>query len=75
LLTRLEPLERLAAPVPLPRWHRHRYHGVLASNSAPRAAVTALAWEPSATPEPPAAAEPVACDRRWSASGMGAALL
>jgi len=42
-LTPLELIERIAALVPPPRTHRHRYFGVLAPNSALRAAVTALA--------------------------------
>ena len=41
ILTPLELLERLAASVPPPRIHRHRYFGVLASHSPLRAAVTA----------------------------------
>ena len=61
LLTPLELLDRLAALVPPPRIHRHRYFGVLAPNSALRTAVTALA--PGATTALPApmavpAAEP-----------------
>jgi hypothetical protein len=61
LLTPLELLDRLAALVPPPRIHRHRYFGVLAPNSPLRAAVTALAR--AATTSPPApnpepAAEP-----------------
>ncbi len=43
LLTPLELIERLAALIPPPRRHRHRYFGVLAPNAALRAAVTALA--------------------------------
>ena len=42
-LTPLELLERLAALIPPPRLHRHRYHGVLAPNAPQRAQVTALA--------------------------------
>ena len=42
-LTPLELIERIAALVPPPRTHRHRYFGVLAANSPLRAAVTALA--------------------------------
>ncbi len=42
-LTPLELLDRLAALVPPPRLHRHRYFGVLAPNSPLRTAVTALA--------------------------------
>ena len=61
LLTPLELLDRLAALVPPPRLHRHRYFGVLAPNAPLRTAVTALA--PGATTAPPApmavpAAEP-----------------
>jgi len=52
-LTPLQLLDRLAALVPPPRVHRHRYFGVLAPNAPLRAAVTALA--PGA---PPAAAAP-----------------
>jgi len=43
LLTPLELIERLAALIPPPRRHRHRYSGVLAPNAPLRAAVTALA--------------------------------
>ncbi len=63
ILTPLQLLDRLAALVPPPRVHRHRYFGVLAPNSPLRAAVTALALPavPSAAavaptlPAPPAA--------------------
>ena len=51
-LTPLELIERLAALIPPPRIHRHRYHGVLAPNSPQRAQVTALAQR--ATPLSPA---------------------
>jgi len=53
ILTPLQLLDRLAALVPPPRIHRHRYFGVLAPNSPLRTAVTALA--PGATTAPPAA--------------------
>jgi hypothetical protein len=43
VLTPLELLDRIAALVPPPRIHRHRYFGVLAPHSPLRAAVTALA--------------------------------
>lgn len=46
VLTALESIERTAALVPLPRKHRHRYYGVLASNSQLRSAVTAMAQAP-----------------------------
>ena len=42
-LTPLEPIDRIAALVPPPCTHRHRYFGVLAPNSPFRAAVTAMA--------------------------------
>jgi hypothetical protein len=42
-LTPLGLIDRIAALVPPPRTHRHRYFGVLAPNSPLRAAVTALA--------------------------------
>jgi len=43
ILTPMELLDRLAALIPPPRRHRHRYFGVLAPNSPQREAVTALA--------------------------------
>jgi hypothetical protein len=43
MLTPLELIERLAALIPPPRRHRHRYFGVLAPNSPLRSAVTARA--------------------------------
>ena len=54
-LTPLELIERIAALVPPPRVHRHRYHGVLAPNSPLRAPVTALARDTAtdeAAPQP-----------------------
>ena len=55
-LTPLELIERIAALVPPPRTHRHRYFGVLAPNSPLRAAVVAMAVAASAqaTPAQPA---------------------
>ena len=53
ILSPLELIERLAALVPPPRQHRHRYYGVLAPNAPLRAAVTALAPESSAAQLPP----------------------
>lgn len=43
VLTPLELMHRIAALIPPPRIHRHRYFGVLAPNSPLRSAVTALA--------------------------------
>ncbi len=45
-LTPVEFLGRLAALIPPPRRHRHRYHGVLAPNARLRALVTAHAGRP-----------------------------
>jgi len=45
-LTPLELIDRLAALIPPPRRHRHRYHGVLAPNSPLRAAAVAFGREP-----------------------------
>jgi hypothetical protein len=56
-LTPLELLERLAALIPPPHLHRHRYHGVLAPNSPQRAQVSALARQP-APPRPKVADAP-----------------
>ena len=53
LLTQLQLIDRLAAMAPPPRVHRHRYYGVLASNSPLRYAVTAMA-SPTATLAPTA---------------------
>ncbi len=56
LLTQMQLLDRLAALIPPPRRHRHRYIGVLAPNSPLRAAVTALA-QPVGEVIAPAAAD------------------
>jgi hypothetical protein len=50
MLTPLELIERLAALIPPPRRHRHRYYGVLAPNAPLRGQVTALAGVPDGTP-------------------------
>ncbi len=42
-LSSLELIDKLAALVPPPRIHRHRYYGVLAPNSPFRASVTVMA--------------------------------
>ena len=59
LLTPLELIERLAALIPPPRRHRHRYYGVLAPNAPLRAAVTALAVANNEAPLPAARPEAV----------------
>jgi len=68
-LTPLELIDRIAALVPPPRTHRHRYFGVLAPNSPLRAAVTALAQGTAVQPAPPALvrAEPAS-----TGAGVGA---
>jgi hypothetical protein len=44
-LTPLELIDHLAALIPPPRRHRHRYHGVLAPNAPLREAVIAFGRE------------------------------
>jgi hypothetical protein len=61
ILTPFELLERLAALIPPPRRHRHRYFGVLAPNSPLRPVVTALAASPK---PPPAEADTVVEETR-----------
>ena len=56
VLTPLELITKIAALVPPPRAHRHRYYGVLAPNARLRAAVTAQA--PAAVPPAPALCVP-----------------
>jgi hypothetical protein len=63
-LTPLELIARIAALVPPPRTHRHRYFGVLAPNSPLRAAVTALAQ--------PAAPQPATVETAQPGAGVGA---
>jgi len=59
-LTPLELLDQLAALIPPPCLHRHRYHGLLAPNSPLRTAATAYGREEASNAEqpPPAAASP-----------------
>lgn len=57
-LSPLEFIDRIAALVPSPHVHRHRYHGVLAPNSPLRDQVTALVPE-------------TATDKSVLASGFG----
>ncbi len=49
-LTPLELIDRIAALIPPPRTHRHRYYGALAPNSLLRSAVTAMAMPAQQTP-------------------------
>jgi hypothetical protein len=55
VLTPLELIDKIAALIPPPRAHRHRYFGVLAPNSPMRADVTAMAPMPVIV-QPPAEA-------------------
>ena len=59
-LTPLELIDRIAAFVPPPRTHRHRYFGVLAPNSPLRAAITAMAAPVQAISAQPAQTDTVA---------------
>ncbi|MBP6582780.1 MAG: transposase [Chromatiaceae bacterium] len=59
-LTPLAYIDHLAALIPPPRLHRHRYHGVLAPNAPLRLAATAYGRDTDLThpPPPPAATAP-----------------
>jgi hypothetical protein len=58
-LTPLELIDHLAALIPPPRRHRHRYHGVLAPNAPLRAAAIAFGREVAdATGSPTAVSSP-----------------
>jgi len=63
-LTPLELIDHVAALIPPPRRHRHRYHGVLAPNSPLRAAATAYGHDPVDAPG--------ACDEVASPSAASA---
>jgi hypothetical protein len=52
-LTPLELIDQLAALIPPPRRHRHRYHGVLAPNAPLRAAAIAFGREGAETTDSP----------------------
>jgi hypothetical protein len=79
ILSPLELIERIAALVPPPRMHRHRYYGVLAPNAPLRAAVIALAPQAVVTqPSPPAPTsgdEPIETPLRSPARYLWAMLL
>ena len=69
MLTPLELIDKIAALVPPPRVHRHRYYGVLAPNAPLRAAVTALAPAPVPAPAagtPDDAPHRAAARYRWA---------
>ncbi|MDP2761363.1 MAG: IS91 family transposase [Sideroxyarcus sp.] len=75
VLTPLELIDKIAALVPPPRAHRHRYYGVLAPNSPMRAAVTALAPMPVIALLPVAATVADAPPRRAASHYLWAMLL
>ena len=75
VLTPLELIDKIAALVPPPRAHRHRYYGVLAPNSPMRAAVTALAPQPVVVPLPVEATAADAPPRRAASHYLWAMLL
>ena len=84
LPTPMQLLDRLAALIPPPRRHRHRYYGVLAPNSPLRTAVTALAQPTGiaaaptpvvSTPPGAASAEPTEPAHRQAARYVWALLL
>ena len=52
-LTPLEFIDHLAALIPPPRLHRHRYHGVLAPHAPLRLAATAYGRDADLTHSPP----------------------
>lgn len=75
VLTPLELIDKIAALIPPPRAHRHRYYGVLARNSPMRAAVTAMAPLPVVAPQPVEATEADAPPHRAASHYLWAMLL
>jgi hypothetical protein len=75
VLTPLELIDKIAALIPPPRAHRHRYYGVFAPNSPMRAAVTALAAMPVVAPLPVVATETEVPSRRAASHYLWAMLL
>ena len=75
VLTPLELIDKIAALIPPPRAHRHRYYGVLAPNSPMRAAVTALAPMPVIVPLPVEASSEETPPRRAASHYLWAMLL
>ena len=72
MLTPLELIDKIAALVPPPRVHRHRYYGALVPNAPLRAAVPALAPVPVPAP---AAGTPADAPHRAAARYLWAMLL
>jgi hypothetical protein len=75
VLTPLALIDKIAALIPPPRAHRHRYYGVFAPNSPMRAAVTAMAPMPVVVPQPVAASEADAPPQRAASHYLWAMLL
>jgi len=75
VLTPLELIDKIAALIPPPRAHRHRYYGVLAPNSPMRAAVTAMAPMPVIVPQPVEANSEETPPRRAASHYLWAMLL
>ena len=75
MLTPLELIDKIAALIPPPRAHRHRYYGVLAPNSPLRTAVTALASMPVVAPLPVVATETEVPPRRAASHYLWVMLL
>jgi hypothetical protein len=76
IMTPCEFIAKIAALVPPPRTHRHRYFGVLAPNSPLRAAVTAMAPMPELSPgAPPVASGEEANTKRSPARYLWAKLI
>jgi hypothetical protein len=72
-LTPLELIDRIAALVPPPRTHCHRYFGVLAPNSPHRAAVTEMAQSAAEQPVQPAQVQAEPASTVAGALGVGKA--
>ena len=73
-LTPLELIDRIAALVPPPRTHRHRYFGVLAPNSPLRAAVVTMAHAAPAQPATARAEPATTVEGALGAASLGNAL-
>ena len=63
-LTPLEFIDHLAALIPPPRLHRHRYHGVLARNAPLRLAAPCGGFSPTSASPPRRPGSPPPADRR-----------
>ena len=75
VLTPLELIDHLAALIPPPRLHRHRYHGVLASNSPLRSAAIAYDRDAALSGQAPMADTAATPTGEEKASGSAARYL